>query len=553
MLMALVAAAVFDVLFGLSFPPVSVWPLALLSPVPLLWLAWSTKRPGWAGLGVFLGTLPLWLVHHWWLLDVTAMGTPVLMLIMAVYPALFVLIAARIRRRWQWPDWLVAGVLWTGLEFLRGEVIGYGYPWFMVAHPTIESGAARWLASQSGVYGVSLVVVLLSALLLSGAEAKRRWMCWGVRAVSFVGMLVVATALTSIPWMPPAEEDSIVVAVVQTNVPSSNKVDWMLEERIEFFEETVRATADVLEYEPDLVVWPETMFPGYSLSSDVGGLADAFPDSIFFLQMREALLRFQAELGIPMLVGSVAVDDPQYVDEEVRVAHTWNSVFLIEGGDAASRYDKMHLTPFGEVMPYISHFDWLEQALLSLGAPGMTFDLDAGTAPAHFDVRTRHDRTVRIVTPICFEATVSPVCRRLVTAPDPDASLIINVTNDGWFGDSDSGRRHHALLARWRAAELGVPVLRAANTGISQFIAPGGSHVPVEEPARTAGVMYARIPVAGERSTLYARTGNVVGISCALALLLLFPAALRRPPGRATQATPADGTMESDSKEPEQP
>ena len=162
---------------------------------------------------------------------------------------------------------------------------------------------------------------------------------------------------------------------------------------------------------------------------------------------------------------------------------------------------------------------------------------------------------MRVVTPICFEATDGRVCRRLVTAAEGDADLIINVTNDGWFGSSDAGRRHHALLGRWRAAELGVPVIRAANTGISGLIPAGGGpggFVDMELGARTEGVLVADVVLGRERETLYRRTGNVVGVACALSLLIFLPVACWRGRAAAQGERPGDTMVkEASRKEPD--
>src|SRR5690606_30188490 len=116
---------------------------------------------------------------------------------------------------------------------------------------------------------------------------------------------------------------------------------------------------------------------------------------------------------------------------------------------------------FGEVMPYISNFPALEQALMDLAAGGMSFALRRG-ADAHGLTVPAGEEPLHIATPICFEAASGPTTRRL--AAQPRAHLLVNVTNDGWFGDFDPARLQAAQIARWRAVELATPVVRAANT-----------------------------------------------------------------------------------------
>jgi apolipoprotein N-acyltransferase len=220
----------------------------------------------------------------------------------------------------------------------------------------------------------------------------------------------------------------------------------------------------------------------------------------------------------------------------------YNSVFLIDRGQVQpGRYDKVGLTPFGEVMPYISAWPRLQDLLLDFGAHGMKFNLSAGTRPQGFRISTSSGPPVAIATPICFEATKPALCRWLINAQGPGPKVIVNLTNDGWFGHFVPGRWQHLQVARWRAVELGVPVVRVANTGVSAAIDARGRLVKsgVEgEPgaARTDGVLLADVAPGGGR-TIYARLGDVLGWSALIAgAALVGLALLRRPPVSA--ATP---------------
>jgi apolipoprotein N-acyltransferase len=180
----------------------------------------------------------------------------------------------------------------------------------------------------------------------------------------------------------------------------------------------------------------------------------------------------------------------------------------------------MELTPFGEYMPVISRFPWLEKQLLSLAAEGMSFDLSAGTKKVVFPI-ANGESEVRVVTPICFEITESTVCRGLVFDGDKRrADVMINLSNDGWFQGSDAAREQHLRIARWRCLELGTPMVRSANTGISAVIDANGRVVArgVEGDkvgCEVEGVMAADVPLPmradGGGATFYARTGNWAG------------------------------------------
>jgi apolipoprotein N-acyltransferase len=200
-------------------------------------------------------------------------------------------------------------------------------------------------------------------------------------------------------------------------------------------------------------------------------------------------------------------------------------------------------------MPYISAWPWLEARLLALGAAGMRFDLRAGTEPTVFAVRSVSlGRDVRVVTPICFEATTSWVCRRMIFEDGARrADLIVNVSNDGWFGWWDAGRVQHMQQARMRCIELATPMVRAANTGVSAIvnargqvleqgaIAEDGSRGTV----RVGGVLWGRVPLAAG-SPLHAVVGDAVGWAAMLiAAILLVVSFVRKSKGPAADAAVA--------------
>ena len=273
---------------------------------------------------------------------------------------------------------------------------------------------------------------------------------------------------------------------LQTNLPQSNKVGWTPEaqwrDANEFAVRTVEAVraAEAVGTPVDLVVWPETMLPGVGLEAE----------SIEFMASRDwwpgdrfatLAVQLQSVVGRPLLLGSGSFEglrlgaDGETLDWDAR----FNSVYLLDdrGLDAVVRYDKMVLTPFGETMPYISAWPWLEAQLLEFGARGMRFDLVAGTSFVRFDVVGDGGDSFAVATPICFEDTVPQACRRLVYEDGRKVSdLLVNPSNDGWFGDHDGARDTHLQLARLRCIENRVPMVRAVNTGRSAWIDSDGVH-----------------------------------------------------------------------------
>lgn len=567
-LLILLTGLLHAALMATAFAPFGLWPCALVAVAPLAWIAvrLADQPPavgGWRRLAaalrlivlVALGVLPFNLYEQQWVANVSALGYPPMAFALSLFPGLFVvLLRAACRRFPRLPLSLAVPILWTGVEVFRGEVAFSGYPWFLLAHPLIDWPILAAPASVIGTYGVSFLAAIPAGLAadLLWTRPRRRIVPALVGAAA-AALIALAVVLQPAPPAGPAFR----IAVVQTNVPQDNKVDWTLDQKIADFARFLELTrqAAAADPPPDVIVWPETMFPGKFLDPHAVALEkriqfyfipDGRPTYDLF---HDPLLALQSELEIPFLIGAIGVDNFHIPDGDrlPKADHIYNSVFLLRRGRVEEpRYDKIVLTPFGEVMPYISAWSWLEQQLLALGAQGMTFDLSAGTRPHLFRLPSRlADRAeVAIATPICFEATKPNLCRRLLATYAHMPRVIVNLTNDGWFGAFVPGRWHHLQVARWRAVELGVPVVRAANTGVSAWIDPRGRIIKTGvESGGTAivdGLLIADVtPTTGE--TIYARAGDVLGWSALAATVLLGTLAfLRRGPVEPPLPAPAD-------------
>jgi len=547
-LTALLLGSLHALLFVLSFPPTALWGYTLAAAIPLALIVWHTSSPWRSALGVAIATIPLWTFEQFWMREVSAAGMPAFALYLSIFSGLYVLIAARIRRRWpRIPAPLLMGITWIGMEFFRGELAFDGYAWYLLAHPLIDAPLVPKAAATLGAYGIGMLVAALAGCVVSLAD--RRWLSAG--AGLFVVSILLAGSTLLAPRTPLAAPARI--GVVQTNIPQDNKMSWSFEQRKDDFAEFLAITRQAAEARPDIIVWPETMFPGTSLSPEVVHVqresgygyrsSDPEVDGLPLTAFHDSLVDEQAELGIPMLVGSLGVEGFRIVRDDagprIETDKEFNSAFLVtEGKVADARYDKMFLTPFGEVMPYISLWPWLERQLLAIGADGMSFGLSAGTTPVVFDIATG-DRTLRVATPICFEVTSSWVCRHLVFQDGRRrADILISLTNDGWFNTSDAGRANHLLSARWRCAELATPMVRAANTGISVAIAAGGKLIPQSAdgrqtpaalPPRAAGVLTADVPLGTSAPTPFAVWGRWIGIFAPWVVLIGLISTFRKP------------------------
>lgn len=545
-LSALVLGALHAILFGIAFPPFGLWGCSLAALIPLAHLAWHTPRPWRSACGVFLAAIPMWAYHHYWMGDVSAAGMPAFVLYLSFFSALYIPLAGRLHRRFPCiPAPLLIAVTWTGLEFFRGELAFDGYAWYLLAHPLIDAPLIPKATATLGAYGIGLLVAALAGCIVTLANRRPLPAAIGAFAVSLTLAACVFLAPTA-PLAAPAR-----ISVVQSNIPQDNKMAWTIEQRTSDFADFLAMTDEAVAQQPDLIAWPETMFPGATLSPDAvriqreSGLGFRGTD-LTLTSFHDALVESQAEHAVPMLVGSVALDGYTLVTDgsgtHQDAKHEYNSAFLITGGKVAdARYDKMFLTPFGEVMPYISLWPWLERQLLAVGASGMSFSLSAGHVPTVFEIDSG-ERRIRVATPICFEVTSSWVNRRLVFGEGKRrADLLLSLTNDGWFNISDAGRANHLLSARWRCAELATPMVRAANTGISVGIAAGGKliaqsadgrHSPAALPPRVAGVLTIDVPLGTSAPTPFVRWGRWIGILSPWVVLVALLASIwtRRPP-----------------------
>ena len=519
-----------------------VWPLAIVSLLPVAFAALHLARAPRSAVAVAAcGFLPWWFTTHFWLINVSLAGFLPLVFLLSFFDAAAVLLIARLARRNKPLALLLFPFVWTGMNHIRGEYAFDGYAWGWASHPLIDAPFLAFPAAIVGIYGVTFLLASLSAALIHARLSSRRsaWLApscvlllWSL--LSWAGFSQASTAANAPP---------VRFAIIQTNVPQDNKLDWTVEQEtrdfLRFKDLTLSATAATPA--PDVVVWPETMAPGMTLAPQA--LRELSENQIFVTHadgtrqwatyFADSLLDLSESIKVPMIVGEIfaedlAIDSTPEGGVRIRQKARYNAAFVLRNGKIERQwYFKHHLTPFGEVMPYISAWPWLERQLLSLGARGMSFDLDSGSDLTVLTVPAADGRDVRCVTPICFESTDSPLLRKLVfSGAARRADIIVNLTNDGWFSFSNLTRRQHLQAARWRSLETLTPTIRAANTGISAVINADGSILAsgvndAPAAAEVDGVLSAsvQLPVA---VPTFARLGNALAGLCSGATLLLM-------------------------------
>jgi len=480
-----------------AFAPYGLWPLAILSLAVLFGSLRDVtpRRAAWRGwlfgLGMF-GHGVTWIqvsIHKFGLplYSFSVSMTALFVLFMALYPALVCWGVRRLPVSEPTRLLCLAPAAWTAGEMLRGAFLS-GFPWLNVGYGQVDSPFAGY-TPLAGAYGTTLALaVVAGALAVLGGEGRAARRGEGMRA-PLVALALVAglaaplggQALRAIEWTE-ADGAPLEVALVQGAVPQAIK--WRPEYRAATLD--LYASLSAPHWGRDVVIWPETALP-------------AFPADIaeFLHGTGEQARRADTALLVGMPSG-----DPR--------GRYFNSVVMLGRGEG--RYDKHHLVPFGEYLPV----EKLLRPLLNfLSIPMSSFTAgDDGRTPL---VAGR----LRFGVSICYEDAYGSEVRR----PLPGANVLVNVSDDAWFGDSLAPHQH-LEIARVRALETGRPLLRATNTGISAIIDHRG-RVLERSPQFEAFVLVGEAQ-ARRGETPYVRYGNLLVMGAMGLLIAAALASVRR-------------------------
>jgi len=467
----------------LAFAPFAWRPFSVagMAALLLLWRLSAPARAAWrgllAGLGLF-GCGVYWVynsLHDFGAAPapVAAVGTAGLVLILALFTAALGWLSSSLQRRGLGlaPLALLGfpGLL-TLLEWGREQVLG-GFPWLAPAYALLDTPLAGW-AAVAGPAGLNLIAGLLAGALLLTliADNRRRLLALTLVAGLLAGGLALQQPQWTRPTGPPMQ-----IALVQGNVAQDLK--W----RPEWRRRTLETYAELTRSAPPvrLLLWPETAVPAY-----LDLLAD----------YTRPLAELVAARGGVLLLGAPTRDQG---------GRSYNSLVLL--GPQVQAYHKRHLVPFGEFIPMrglVERLGGLVQIPMS--------DFSAGAAKQPL----LRAGGVALGASICFEVAFADEVRRAL----PAAELLVNVSNDAWFGDSLAPHQH-LEMARLRALESGRYLLRATNTGISAVIAPDGS-LRERSAQFTRAVLSAQVePRSG--ATPFVRWGQWPALALGLLLLMV--------------------------------
>ncbi len=466
------------VLTVLGFAPFYLYPMPVITLALLLGFCYKSPSPGQAaslgfgfGMGLFsAGVTWIYVSLH----DFGAMPahTAVIALVvlcayLALFPTVSIWVLTRLRLNSSLLWALVAAALWMLGEWLRGTLFT-GFPWLTLGYSQAPDSPLAGFAPIVGVYGISLLLVFSAALLFLWFEKGFKSWRYGLPLVL---IWLGGVGLHMIEWVEP-EGEPVTVSLLQGNI--SQDLKW----REDHLENTMETYARlILESDSRLIVTPEISIPLFS---------DVMPKS-YLTYLAEHAKNNNGDVLIGLAERTAGDGDDYY-----------NTMFSV-GSAPEQRYRKHHLVPFGEFIPLKPIFGWVIQVLqIPLS------DFSRGS----LDQQPMNIAGQRVAVNICYE----DVFGEEIIHQLPQATMLVNVSNDAWFGRS-IGPQQHLQISQMRALETGRYMLRATNTGVTAIIDERGRVLQTIEIFTTAALHGLAQGFSG--ATLYVRSGNslVLGLA----------------------------------------
>jgi apolipoprotein N-acyltransferase len=456
-------------LLGLAFPSWHLWPVVWLALIPVFYLA-ATTTP-WAGAKYFFlaGLAFHAIVLQWLLTNVywaggwAAWGYALLCVYMALYWALFGALVAWLTPRLPMPlRALAAGTLWAAMEFAQARMFT-GFGWSALGYSQGPDFPFLQWAALGGVFVLGFLIVVFNALVAYAIVfPKGRWLQIAAALLLLAGVHGIGVMLIDEADYGP---QPFRVGIVQSNFPLEMK--WDREYTLEMVANAAEKSRLLAARKPvDLFVWPESL------------IMDPI-DSTPILEEVTALTR---DTQTPLFTGSV------------RLPNFNSSHLVLPSGEIAGHYDKIHLAPFGEYVPLSQVWPFIGKIVPAIG------DMAAGGDPKVFEVGGRVFGPL-----ICFEVLFPAMSEHLRRQ---GAEMLVVITNLGWFGRSNA-IPEELEIARLRAVEARLPLVHAANTGISGVFDPWGRFTVVHEAFDAAGNYYSRPDVKPNHTIMNRLVGGL--------------------------------------------
>lgn len=506
----IVWAILSGVLLTGAFPKIGLDWLAWIALVPLLYAIKDLS----AGISFRIGFIT-GLVHFlsllYWLVPVMRtygylpmyLSVSVLFLLaafLALFIALFSTALTAVGRR---PAGCLTMIplIWVALEYIRSFIFS-GFPWELLGYSQYNRLQLIQISDILGVYGLSVLIALVNGAIFITLLyfAKRRWQRTDITKRLAAGSMIALILGVALTWTYGHWRlktiDSLItiapktrIAVIQGNIDQA--VKWDPAFQIETIKKYNHLSASVIKQRPDLIVWPESATPFYFLY-------DVKPSELVFEGIRQTATDY--------LIGS-----PSFMRTGGMVEY-FNSAYLISPKNKTmGQYDKTHLVPFGEYVPFKKWLPFLGKIVAQVG------DFRAGKVG-----KTLPWRNEQLGVQICYEIIFPQLSRAMAKN---NASMLINITNDAWFGKT-SGPYQHFSMTVFRAVENRRALVRSANTGISGFIDPAG-RVLASTALLEDAVATQMMPLLKERS-IYTHIGDLFAQAClGLVLLIMLIGILR--------------------------
>lgn len=538
-------------LLACAFPKLHVAGLAWIAPGIIL-LAGLGAKPGTAFRAGYVAGLAFFLASLYWLLLIPVPFAPIVgwlavALYLSLYPALWLWFVWRVfparfdaaepgwsglliqftrsswRQRFTWC--LLVAAAWVTWEMAQARVVS-GFPWNLLGASQYQLLPLIHIASVTGVYGVSFLVVWFSCALLCAfvrlakEPGRRRWST-DLFLPAMALALVVASGVPRALHPPEGTAGSLRMALIQPSIPQEVVWDQSFEKKATRFASLLALSEAAATNKPALVVWPEAALPDllrWSTNQYAGQT------------MREAVTSFARRHRVWMVIGA---DDAEWtVGRDEDEVLFYNSSFLVSPrGELVSYYRKRRLVMFGEYVPLGEWFPFLKRLAHVQG------EFTPGSEAVSFEIP---DLDVQTPVLICFEDVFPHATREHVRE---DSDFLLNLTNNGWFGES-AAQWQHAANAVFRAVENGLPLVRCANNGLTCWVDRRGAmhqtYFPNSSDIYQAGYKIVSVPLpAGGKwpATFYRERGDWFGWTCVAVTALALGASFVRGRSQRSAAT----------------
>jgi len=517
--------------------PMSFSIFAWVSLVPFILICSPGVKPKQLFFVSYMVSLFYWLGNLYWLVPVTVSGW----LVFCLYTALLWPLAAvvvrslRIRRV---PLFLVVPVVFVAMENLQGFLLG-GFPWRLLAYSQYENISLIQIADIFGAGGVSFFIAMVNGFFADFVIAckDKKLFRFGFFIKAAVTGILTASVLFYGNYRIAQTADFVtagpVVGSVQSNVPQSVKESYQAGGQI--FEKLIDKSNHCIAAGADLVVWPETMVLA-SLDERVLRLLGV---SSFHKKSDRSLREHSKSGRVYLLAGAYGGVPDVRSDMTIEFTERYNSAFLYrpDGSKSPRQYNKIHLVPFGEVVPFKKSAPWLYGFLMKFTPYDYDYSLSYG---ADYTVFEMAEPDYKFSVMICYEDTIADIAREFALDENKEKRIdwLVNISNDGWFVRFDDGQMRpsaelsqHTVVCVFRAVENRLAVVRSVNTGISCLIDTAGQvkegflggDLPVEAMARQGveGWFVDRVPI-DSRVSFFSKYGRWLDFCCTGGFVLII-------------------------------